>query len=325
MTHSHLMFYPHSVKDIAEIHNLVRGFFESRILLSANNLGLFDHLEKPVSARSLARKLDLDGRALEILLDALTSLGLLRKRNGFYKNSRTASKYLVTGKKTYQGDILRHYDQLWKRWSDLDRILQTGRPSEKGKDHRAFIRGMHNLASKKAKGLVSLIGPAPNDRILDLGGGPGTYSIEFAKRGCLVTLFDLPQTIDIAREYIGENHPSITLTEGDFLKDPIGKGYDIVFASNILHIFSSRENLKLIKKIRRSLLPGGRFIINDFLLHEKRTSPLSGAIFSVNMLVNTPSGRAYTIREMTGWCRQAGFRRIRTTRVDESVLIQAEK
>jgi 2-polyprenyl-3-methyl-5-hydroxy-6-metoxy-1,4-benzoquinol methylase len=319
------MFYPLSVKDITEIHGLVRGFWTSRIILTANNLGLFDHLDKPVSARGLARRLRLDERALEILLDALSGLGLIRKSKGFYRNSRTASRHLVRGKKHYQGDILRHQDQLWKRWSDLDGILQTGRPSEKGKDHESFIRGMHNLASEKAKGLVSLIGPAPNDRILDLGGGPGTYSIEFAKRGCLVTLFDLPQTIDIAREYIGENHPSVTLVEGDFLKDPIGKGYDIVFASNILHIFSSRENQKLIKKIRRSLLTGGRLIINDFLLHEKRTSPPSGAIFSVNMLVNTPSGRVYTTKEMTGWCRQAGFRRVRTTRVDESVLIQAEK
>jgi len=319
------MFYPHSVKDATEIHSLVRGFLGSRILLTANNLGLFDHLEKPVSARSLARKLTLDGRALEILLDALSGLGLIRKRKGLYRNSRAASRYLVTEKKGYQGDILRHYDQLWKRWSDLDGILQTGRPSEKGKDHESFIRGMHNLAALKAKALVNLTGPGAGDRVLDLGGGPGTYSVEFAKRGCFVTLFDLPKTINIAREHIGENHPSITLIEGDFLRDPIGKGYDIVFASNILHIFTSRENLKLIKKIWRSLLAGGRLIINDFLLHEKRTSPLSGALFSVNMLVNTPSGRAYTIKEMTGWCRQAGFRRIRTTRVDESVLIQAEK
>ncbi|RMG04018.1 MAG: methyltransferase domain-containing protein [Nitrospirae bacterium] len=183
---------------------------------------------------------------------------------------------------------------------------------------------MHNIASQKAESIIDLIKIKGKERVLDLGGGPGTYSLSFAKRGCMVVLFDLPETLKIAREYV-KHEKNITLKEGDFLYEPIGKNYDLVFVSNIIHIFGIKENTRLIRKISRSLRPGGRVVIHDFYLKKDRTTPVSGSLFSVNMLVNTPNGRAYSLNEIKEMLRDGGFRSVTSRVVDTSVLVTARR
>ncbi|MBM4083907.1 MAG: hypothetical protein FJ272_03875 [Planctomycetes bacterium] len=60
-----------------------------------------------------------------------------------------------------------------------------------------------------------------------------------------------------------------------------------------------------------ALNPGGLILIQDFVLNEARTAPVSNALFALNMLVNTPAGRTYTAREIGGWLKKAGFRNVR--------------
>ncbi len=134
-----------------EIRKIWSGYQSSRVLITANNFRIFDYLEEQKTAKYVADKLKTDRRATEILLDALTGLELLRKNKGGYKNASIASRLLVSGRPYYQGDIIKHVNSLWDNWSDLDRILKTGVPSRKSRDHKAFILGMHNLASLKAK------------------------------------------------------------------------------------------------------------------------------------------------------------------------------
>lgn len=138
------------------------------------------------------------------MLDALTGLGLLRKNKNRYSNLPIAAKFLVSGQPYYQGDILRHADTLWKNWSGLDEVMKTGKSYHKSHDQEAFILGMHNLARLKARDIIKAIGLKDVKTALDLGGGPGTYSIEMAKRGIKATLFDYPETIEIAKRVISK-------------------------------------------------------------------------------------------------------------------------
>jgi len=313
-------------EEVGELRKLWAGFWASRVLLTANNYRIFDYLTKPKPAKTIAKKLKTDLRATEILLDALAGIGLLKKSAGRYSNAPIAAKFLVRGMPYYHGDILRHADTLWKNWSELDEAIKTGKPVRKARNHEAFIMGMHNIASLKAQSVIRAIGVKGVKTALDLGGGPGTYSIEMARKGVHVTLFDRPETIELARRVIKkEGIRSIKFIEGDFVYDNIGRGYDLIFASQILHSLSEKDCKSLIKKCKTALNKGGRIVIQEFHLLKDRAHPPQGALFSVNMLINTEGGRSYSGDEMKGWLSKAGFKNIKVKFIAEAVLIQALK
>ena len=211
-------------------------------MLTANNYKIFDLLQiSGKTSAAVARALSSDRRATELLLDSLAAIGLLKKTGARYENRLVASKYLVSGKPGYQGDILRHYHTLWENWSGLDATLQTGMPCKKAHDHEAFILGMHNLATQKLKKVLPAINLSGINSLIDIGGGPGTYSIAFAKKKIKVTLMDLPDTLKIAEKVISKSgmQKNIRLLPGDFTKDEIGNNYDMVFISHIFHAYSA--------------------------------------------------------------------------------------
>ncbi|MFH1014763.1 MAG: methyltransferase, partial [Nitrospirota bacterium] len=299
------------LEEAGELRKLWAGFRASRVLLTANNYRIFDCLIKPQSANAIAKNLKTNLRATEILLDALTGIGLLKKNRDRYSNAPIAAKFLVRGSAYYQGDILRHADSLWQNWSELDEIIKTGKPIRKAHDHEAFIMGMHNIASLKVKSVIKAIGAGEVKTALDLGGGPGTYSIEMAKKGIDVTLFDRPETVKIARRVVKkEGIKNIDFIEGDFLCDDIGRGYDLIFVSQTLHSLSEKDNLYLLKKCKKALNKRGRIVIQEFHLLKDRAHPPQGALFSVNMLVNTEGGRSYSPDEMKNWLSKTGFKKI---------------
>jgi ubiquinone/menaquinone biosynthesis C-methylase UbiE len=313
-------------EDARNLRRIWFGFQQARVLLTANNYRVFDYLKEERTAGWLSKRIGTDKRATEILLDALTALRFLRKRAGRYRNTLIAMRFLVADSPYYQGNIIRHADILWKNWSGLDDVLSSGKPSHRAEDFESFIRGMHDIASLKVKRIVDLLDLKRVRRALDLGGGPGTYTMEMARRGIEVVLFDRPDAIKIARVLVSDSGINgIDYIEGNFMNDDIGDGYDLILISQILHAYSEKDSIKVIKKCRRSLNHGGRVVIQEFYINEQRTVPPQGALFSVNMLVNTEGGRCYTPSEIKAWLRKAGFRAIKTQRFEDSILLEGRK
>ncbi len=309
-----------------KLRNIWSGFRSARVLITANNFRMFDHLKTTQSAEAISQKLNTDLRATEILLDALTALGLLKKSSHKYINTPLSNRFLVEDSPYYQGDIIRHADNLWRNWSGLDEVLKIGKPSRKARDHNAFVLGMHNIASLKAKDVIKAIGLRGVRTALDLGGGPGTYSVEMAKKGVKVVLFDYPETIEIAKRLIeNKNVKGINSICGDFTVDDIGGGYDLIFVSQILHAYSERENIEIIQKCKRALNRRGRIVIQEFFISRDKTYPIGGALFSVNMLVNTQYGRCYSPQEIKKWLVKTRFKNIKERFMDDTVLVEGRK
>jgi len=310
--------------ELLELRRIYMGFTASRVLLTANRLELFDHLRTWTEPAALARRRGLDPRALGILLDALAGIGVLRKsRKGTYRNTPMATRYLVRGARDYQGDIIRHASAMWESWSKLDEVVRSGRPAPRSRDLESFILGMHNLSRARTAPLLAAIGLKGVRDALDLGGGPGTNAMGLARRGIRTTLFDLPETVAIARRVVRrEGVKGIRFRAGDFFADGIGSGYDLILVSQILHMFSAEKNVVLLRKCRGALKPGGRVVVQEFPIDPGRTSPPASALFSVNMLVATEGGRCYTADEIGDWLRRAGFSRLRTQALPETVLVE---
>jgi len=314
-------------KQALEFARISGGFRASRVLLTANNLQVFEHIGKRTTAVELAKGIKTDPRATEILLDAISALGLLRKTRGIYRLTTMAKQFLLQDSPWYQGDMLRHMDTLWRNWSDLDEVVRTGMPFRSGgRRHDVFIRAMHNNAVLRTSRVLKVIDLRGVKRALDLGCGPGTYGVALAKSGIDVTLFDLPNSVGVAHEMIRQaGVKNVTFRGGDFHFDDIGSGYDLVLLSQVLHSHSPLENIALFGKVHEALSPKGQVAVHEFTLAEDRASPVPGALFSVNMLVNTAEGRSYSPKEMSGWLTKVGFGRIKKVVLGDTVVITGRK
>lgn len=308
----------------------IMGYRKAKVLMVAAYLDCFSLLQTPRRAVGVARALGLDARATEILLDALAAMGYVLKRGAFYRNAPVAARHLVRGRPGYMGDNLKYQELLWDAWGELRHSIRKGgavRPLEywllrhKGFT-REYIAGMDNIARKPAAEIAAALSPARS--LLDVGAGPGTYSLAFLARnpGLRATLLDLPGTLKETRRCLARR-PALaaraSLRPGDYRRADFGDGaHDLVLLSHITHDESPQTNRLLIDKSLRALVPGGRIVIHDFMLEPDRVSPAFGALFSVHMLAYTAGGRTYTAREYESWLRRAGFRSVERRRVAAS-------
>lgn len=310
--------------DVNVLLDEIMGYRKAKVLMVAAYLDCFSRLEEPRAAASLAAELGLDSRAAEILLDALASMGYLVKRRGLYRNGPVASRHLVKGRPGYMGDNLKYQEMIWDAWSDLRRSVKKGgavRPLEYWLlRHKGFtqeyIGGMDNIARRPAAEIAAhlrLDGPA---RMLDVGAGPGTYSLAFLRRNPEMTavLLDLPSTLKTTRRFVAaepELSPRVSLRPGNYRDALFGESeFDLVLLSHITHDESPEVNRRMLAESWRALKPGGRVVVHDFMLEKDRLRPVFGALFSVHMLAYTEAGRTYTADEYASWMREAGFARL---------------
>ncbi|MEJ5169522.1 MAG: methyltransferase, partial [Fimbriimonadales bacterium] len=238
--------------------------------------------------------------------------GCLAKQEGRYCTTPESARWLASDSADTVVPYLLHLARLWKTWSSLtDRIgpLPADAPALDGT--ASFIGAMHVLGRGKAHRTITALRPLESSRMLDVGGASGTYSIAFlrANPSAVATLFDLPEVIPMARRRLEQEGllDRVTLVAGDLHTDRLPEGHDLVLLSAIIHMNDPRQNLELFQKCRRALVPGGRLVVRDHLMSEDRTSPRSGALFAVNMLVGTAGGRTYSLSELTALLTEAGF------------------
>ena len=312
---------PHARSGMEYLTDVMHGYWKSAILFAAVEAGLFDVLaEGPQTASEVAERAGTDPRATSMILDALTALKLVEKSEDVYANTPIAERYLVADSPNYQGSIIRHNTHMWLSWGDLPYVLKTGSPRREGprlalpsdeKRTETFIRGMHEASVASAEFLMSQIDLSGVRRMLDVGGGPGSYCFAAVRhnRAVKATVFDLPDTLKVTRKFIREHdmEEHVDTAAGDFTKDDLPGGYDLVLLSQVLHSYPPPQCKALVAKAAQALNPGGRLIVNEFALDESRTQPTAAVLFSVNMLVNTQGGSAYTRSEITRWMRDAGL------------------
>jgi (2Fe-2S) ferredoxin/predicted O-methyltransferase YrrM len=304
-----------------ELAQSIRGFQESRVILTALELDLFTALGSGATAAQAAATAGTEARATEMLLNALASLELVRKEGAVFHNAPVAARYLAAGSADSARMAMLHTAGLWHRWSGLTECVRTGTatPEERGAEGtEAFIAAMHNNARQRAAQLAGcLMGPgaAGASRMLDVGGGSGAYAIAFAQANpqLRAEVFDQPAVLAIAQRHIREAglEERISTRVGDLRSDEFGGGYDLVLISAICHMLGVEENRNLLARVSRALVKGGRVAIQDFLLRADKTGPRSGALFSLNMLVNTQGGASYSEEEYTAWLREAEFGEVR--------------
>lgn len=309
--------------EISVLEELSHGFQKSAVLQAAIKLDIFTHIKNQGRTISyFVKKLKCSERGISILLDALAGLGLLLKKGNNYYNSPLAKKYLVKESPFYYGHMIEFNSLQWHYWEKLSKSVITGKPArkpdmfqKKAEETFKFVMAMHSIAMSRrnAEFLSKKINLKKYKSLIDIGGGPGTFSIFFCKQNpkLSATILDFPQTIEIAKKVIGKFKLGrrINFVEADFNKDKIPSGYDAAFLSNIIHSEDEKHNKALMKKIFDSLNPGGIIIIKDHILDKSGINPPDAALFSTVMLLFT-KGRSYRFIDVEQWLQEAGFKKI---------------
>lgn len=301
------------------------SFMKSRVILTAAEIDLFTHLEqKPSSADAIAEMLGLDLKATTRLLDCLVIFGLVEKERGPYCNTEKGALLSANHPESVLPMVL-HMNHLWNTWSGLTERVRKGQdPQTKQglkfdeKSMKAFIGAMHIGAKSLSSEIAQAFDLTPFKKLLDIGGASGTYTIAFLRKNpeMKAVIFDLKGVIPLAQERLQEEGliDRVELVAGDFYQDELPKGCDLALLSAIIHQNSLNENFNLFQKVHRALNPGGVILIRDHIMEESRTKPPSGAIFALNMLVNTHGGDTYTFIKVKDTLEKTGFKEVKLIR-----------
>lgn len=291
------------------------AYWEAFALHAGVFLDVFTMLgDERMDAAALAQKAGADERGLEILLNALTAMGLLCKADGKFMNTEPSSTFLVSASPSYIGDVIKHHHHLAFSWSRLSEAVRKGLPVRKKKrtkdELRSFLLAMKTQAGRIAPRVANEIDLYNRRHLLDLGGGPGTFALQFclANTDMKATIFDLPAARPFALQAIEKSGLTgrVDFLAGDYLKDDIGGPYDAVWLSHVLHSMGPEECLLVIKKAVSALEPDGLILVHDFFLSDTHDAPLFPALFALNMLVNTGQGRSYSEKEVKDMLSGAG-------------------
>jgi len=312
------------------------GYWRGCTLQAGVRLKIFSALgrqEKDVT--EVAKAVGSEVRATGLLLDALAAIGLLVKCGGLYANSEFAGKFLVADLPGYMGHIILHHHHILDGWAQLDVAVMTGKKVVRRSygaevERESFLLGMFNLAMGIAPNLVRQFDLGGRKKLLDLGGGPGTYAIHFclANPDLQAVILDRPTTEPFARKTVARFGLAerIGFIGGDFNSDPISGGpYDVAWLSHILHSNSPDQCQECLNKTVAALAPGGLILIHDFILNDSKDGPEFAALFALNMLVGTDGGQSYSRSEIYAMLGQAGVgdisHRICATPNDSSVIM----
>jgi len=289
---------------------------------------VFGSLEDgPKTSQQVAEKTGASARALQILMNALVGLDLLKKnRQGKYSLTQESAAFLLDNRPgTHAGFFGTITPQLISRWLRLSDIVREGRPAvavnQETEGTEFFSQLVENIipmsypAAQKLAEHLKLSKAKDKIRVLDLAAGSGIWGIALAQKSprVRVTAVDwagmIPTTKRITQKFgVGDR---FNYVEGDILEASFGTDYDIAILGHILHSEGEKRSRELLKKTFRALKPGGVIAIAEWLVNNERTEPTHALMFAVQMLVNSEKGDTFSFDEIKSWLGEAGFEKVR--------------
>ena len=319
------------------IINKIDQLEEANILISALEFNVFSVLGKnSMRAQQVANLTKTKFEGMEILLNALAAMGVLNKRKNTFRNTPVTYKYFCKSSPDFRIGTVMLKMSSRSEYEKLSKIIKKGRDCKdfESKDdpkfRHHFTYAMHERSSLSADRVADVVSQKKIGKLLDLGCGPGSYTAAILKKDktATATLMDRTVAIKVARKICKTQsvYNRLNFVCGDIFDDEFGEGYDTILLSNIIHIYNARENKAIFKKINKALKKGGRLVLYDLFLNNSKTDPYDAALFAITMILYTKTGKSYTFGETDSLLRNAGFSRIKKTKIGEgSSILEAIK
>ena len=313
------------------IMQLGLGFWGSKTLLSAIEIGLFTQLAKgPLDANAIGSCLQLHQRSIRDFLDALVALHMLeRDDDGKYHNTAETDLFLDRTKPTYTGGILEMANaRLYPFWGALTEALRTGKPQNEAKSGgnpfekiyadpktlESFLGAMTGISLSSAMAIARQFPWKNYKTLVDIGCAQGALPVQvaLAHSNIIGTGFDLEAVRPIFEKYVA-NHGlagRLTFCGGSFFTDPLPRA-DVLVMGHVLHDWNLEEKKMVLGKAYEALPLDGALIVYEALIDDERRENALGLLMSLNMLIETPGGFDFTGADCQAWMSEAGFRQTR--------------
>jgi ubiquinone/menaquinone biosynthesis C-methylase UbiE len=303
------------------IVDMASAFYDSCILFTASDLGVFDSIKRNNGAtvESISADCNLDLRGARLLLDGCTALKLTDKDGETYTNTPETDMFLTSDSPAYLGGAIRYNRDVYQAWGKLKQLVRTGKPVEKPEIHlgndtertRTFVLSMHGRALGIGRTVVPLLDLSDCKSLLDIGGGPGTYSVLLAQANPQLncTVIDLPGVAAVANELIEQQNMTerVKTLPGSYHETEFPAGQDTIIFFGVLHQESPADIQKLFNKAWQALNPGGKIFVLDMMTDKTHTKPEFSALFAVNMALTTQNGWVFSDQELQNWLTTSGF------------------
>jgi hypothetical protein len=304
----------------APLFELSVAYWHSCALFTAIELGVFEALaEGPADVEGLSARTQAPVHSLKMLLDALVTIDLLSRQGASYSNTPVTAGYLVPGHNGYMGETILFNARSYAAWGGLGDAVRGDCPSMStthflGDDEdatRNFVLAMHRRALGVARCLTGMLDLGGRTALLDVGGGPATYSRLLAEKypelNC--TVMDLPGVLAVADELIAESpaRQRIALRPGDLFHDEFGSGFDVVLFSGVLHRTEGESTINAFRKAAAAMEPGGLVVVSDLFTGGNSAGPVIPEMFSLHMLVTADEGQSLPLPETPAMLEAAGL------------------
>ncbi|MCS4537849.1 MAG: methyltransferase [Thaumarchaeota archaeon] len=312
-----------------------------RAVVLAIKRGIFEALtDSPLTSKELAYKIKSSEQDTAILLEFLESFSYVKQSNGKYSNTAMTSKWLLSKSPSNLADMVRIWDsdifEFWDKY--LEGAVVKGKASitiyewfnKQPDGWRTFNFFEMAIARWLGNRIAASVRLGTAQKILDVGGGHGMYSIMFCRRypSLSATVFDKPEPLETAKENVAAEkmNDRITLQPGDFWTDDLGSGYDGALLFNLIHNYLPDKNIELLGKVSKALNPGATVAIFD-QLKDMATSPALKAIvrfFALTYWV-TVGGHTYSLNDIADWLAKTGFTKPKRVRFVPGLIIATKR
>jgi SAM-dependent methyltransferase len=292
------------MKKLPEINQSYEGLYKmliapirSKLLLTGIELKVFNVLSEHKQPKDVAEAIGTHPNNTRVFLDGLAAMDLLQKKDGLYRNSPVAQAFLVENSPTYLGRLLTFMKPDDQFLQNLPKQVKEGPPPPPEKppfSEEALVKGVALMAdierARRSSDLVKIVSELPEfpsfQKMLDLGGGPGLIgmSIVDAHPEMKGVVFDIPPVVKETKNFIKEYgmEARMEVLGGDFNRDSIGGGYDLVWTSSALQFAVDIDSV--VKKVYAALNPSGVFVsVYPFGLTHEQTKPESIVLSLLSM------------------------------------------
>jgi predicted O-methyltransferase YrrM len=313
----------HETENLSALLDLAIGYQKAKVLFAFAELGIADMLrKKPLTAKAAAERAEMNLLAMERFLNACVSVGLLEKSGDDYRNSVLSEQFLRGDADFYLGGQIKRYsERSYPVWADLTEHLKsweygdTEKSTPESDDQGAeAMAEQHNLSLLHGFALATTFDFAKYKRVLDLGGGTGAMSIGLCRNyeSLRAVVFDLPENVETARKFIEKSNLSnrIETVGGDFQKDDLPGGFDVVLLANFMSVAEENDNKKLLADIFKKLPSGGACILSGLIMDDSRLAPQTAVLFCLEDICWNAPDVERSEGVYTEWLREAGFQNI---------------
>ena len=316
-----------TVTKAEQISNIAFGFMASKALFIALHCNIFSTLsKKPQKAKTLAEEVGVPENRITTICTALTSIGLLIRKDDLFSNSQGAETFLVKGAPNDFGDYLRlqidrqmygfmqQLEAVFTNTMGPDDIDSYAKWMENKKEAHLYSESQHAGSLGPGRSLSRMIDFSSVDHLLDVAGGTGGFAIRLceANPNLRVTIIDFPNVVSLGHQKVKKAGflDRINFIEGNALDYNWPTDVGAVLMSYLFNGVPGDEIPKLARQSYKVMKPGGLYVVHDFMVEDDRSGPHLAALWQLQHLAFTPTAKSITSSWVSSLLTDAGFSEI---------------